>query len=307
MNKKFQVFVSSTYSDLKEERQAAVEAILTAGHIPAGMELFSAGDESQLEIIYRWIDESDIYMLLLGGRYGSIEPKSGISYTELEYKYAIERKKPCFALIMSDDYLDQKIQEERKGALELANPHKYEDFKKLVMSKISKFFGNKDRLQFAILQSILDIQSRHLLSGWVRSTEAVDATRVLNQISELNEKNSELEAEINKLRASMQKSPQEILKELSQEQRVLINRSSKSQTGTVSTTLGHQLFSIDIDKSTFPAEHVPKVAANWEHSFKELLKLGVFLETQTQINSRKIFKLSALGYNLADQLETPRS
>jgi len=45
--KKLQVFVSSTYTDLIEERQAAVEAILSSGNIPAGMELFAAGDESQ--------------------------------------------------------------------------------------------------------------------------------------------------------------------------------------------------------------------------------------------------------------------
>lgn len=56
MNKKLQVFVSSTYTDLIEERQAAVEAILDAGHIPAGMELFKAGNESQLKTIYKWID-----------------------------------------------------------------------------------------------------------------------------------------------------------------------------------------------------------------------------------------------------------
>ena len=55
MDKKLQVFVSSTYTDLILERQAAVEAILTAGHIPAGMELFAAGDESQMEVIQRWI------------------------------------------------------------------------------------------------------------------------------------------------------------------------------------------------------------------------------------------------------------
>lgn len=73
MNKKLQVFVSSTYTDLIEERQAAVEAILDAGHIPAGMELFKAGNESQLKTIYKWIDQSDVYMLILGGRYGSIE------------------------------------------------------------------------------------------------------------------------------------------------------------------------------------------------------------------------------------------
>ena len=61
--KKLQIFVSSTYTDLIEERQAAVEAILSAGHIPAGMELFSAGYESQMTVIDRWIDESDVYLL----------------------------------------------------------------------------------------------------------------------------------------------------------------------------------------------------------------------------------------------------
>lgn len=97
--KKLQVFVSSTYDDLKKERQAAVEAILTAGHIPAGMELFTAGDESQMEVIKQWIDESDVYLLILGGRYGSIEPKSGKSYIHLEYEYAIEKGKPFFACV----------------------------------------------------------------------------------------------------------------------------------------------------------------------------------------------------------------
>lgn len=76
MKKKLQVFISSTYTDMLVERQGAVEAILRAGHIPAGMELFAAGDESQLETILRWIDDSDVFMLILGGRYGSIEPKS---------------------------------------------------------------------------------------------------------------------------------------------------------------------------------------------------------------------------------------
>ena len=77
MKKKLQVFMSSTYTDMLAERQAAVEAILRAGHIPAGMELFAAGDDSQLEAIRRWIDDSDVFLLVLGGRYGSIEPKSG--------------------------------------------------------------------------------------------------------------------------------------------------------------------------------------------------------------------------------------
>ena len=66
MPKKLQVFVSSTFIDMKDERQAAVEAILQAGHIPAGMELFTAGNKSQWEVIKRWIKESDAFMLVLG-------------------------------------------------------------------------------------------------------------------------------------------------------------------------------------------------------------------------------------------------
>lgn len=66
LKRKLQVFISSTFVDLKDERQAAVEAILKAGHIPAGMELFKAGDKSQWATIQRWIDESDVYMLILG-------------------------------------------------------------------------------------------------------------------------------------------------------------------------------------------------------------------------------------------------
>src|SRR6266403_5119414 len=101
-SKRLQIFISSTYKDLIKERQAAVEAILSAGHIPAGMELFAAGDESQMEVIKQWIDESDVYLLILGGRYGSVEPKTGKSYTQLEYEYALSQSKPLFACVVKE-------------------------------------------------------------------------------------------------------------------------------------------------------------------------------------------------------------
>lgn len=112
MNKrKLQIFVSSTFTDLVSDRQAAVEAILKAGHIPAGMELFTAGDKSQLETIKRWIDESDAYMLILGGRYGSVEPNTGVSYTELEYDYAVQQLKPLFAVVITDEALAARVKD----------------------------------------------------------------------------------------------------------------------------------------------------------------------------------------------------
>lgn len=137
MNKKLQVFVSSTYTDLIEERQAAVEAILDAGHIPAGMELFKAGNDSQLKTIYKWIDESDVYMLILGGRYGSIEPETGKSYTQLEYEYAFSKNIPIFAVVLSQSFLTNKINSlGLSKIMEQDTPNKYQTFKTLIMSKI---------------------------------------------------------------------------------------------------------------------------------------------------------------------------
>ena len=92
--RKLQIFVSSTFSDLSLERQGAVEAILQSGHIPAGMELFSAANQEQMDVIRDWIRNSDALMLLLGGRYGSIEPSSGKSYVHLEYEFALSENKP---------------------------------------------------------------------------------------------------------------------------------------------------------------------------------------------------------------------
>lgn len=201
MRKKLQIFISSTYSDLKVERQACVEAVLRAGHIPAGMELFSAGSESQLEIIKRWIEDSDVYMLLLGGRYGSIEPKSDMSYTEFEYRYAQELNKPYFAVVMADEYLNDKVKTEGKEVLELVNPNKHGDFRKFVLSKISRFFRNENDIKLAILESLLDIQSRFDLTGWVRASEIPDVKAIIAQMEELTDRNKSLEQEIRILEA----------------------------------------------------------------------------------------------------------
>jgi hypothetical protein len=59
MDKRYQVFVSSTYADLKEERQRVIQALMEMDCIPAGMELFPAADQEQFEFIKRVIDDCD--------------------------------------------------------------------------------------------------------------------------------------------------------------------------------------------------------------------------------------------------------
>ncbi len=163
--KKYQVFISSTFTDMKAERQAAVEAVLTAGHIPAGMELFSAGDESQLEVIKRWIQESDIYLLILGGRYGSLETASRLSYTEIEYDYAVQNKKPLFALVLTESAIAaKKIPADR--------PEFLRKFREKVLSKMSVFVEDAKDIKFRLPQAIHDLEGRlegrRILAGWIR-------------------------------------------------------------------------------------------------------------------------------------------
>lgn len=168
-HKKFQVFVSSTYKDMLGERQAAVEAILEMGHIPAGMELFSAGNVEQLKVIKRWIDQSDIFMLILGGRYGSIELESQLSYVECEFRYAISIGKPIFSLVISDELLDRKVRASGISVIENLHSEKYAVFKREVLSKLCAFFSSPEELKSETMKSLSVIPREHDLVGWIRA------------------------------------------------------------------------------------------------------------------------------------------
>lgn len=166
IKRKLQVFISSTYLDLKDERQAAVEAILGAGHIPAGMELFKAGNNSQLTTIKKWINQSDIYMLILGGRYGTIEENSQKSYTQLEYEYAIMENIPIFAVVLSDEFLKRKALEE-SYTYEEQYQKKYDEFKENVKTKMIKEVNEIKDIQIGIYESLKELQEENQFSGWI--------------------------------------------------------------------------------------------------------------------------------------------
>ena len=197
--KKLQIFISSTYKDLQEERQAAVEAILSVGHIPAGMELFTAGNESQLETIKRWIEGSDVYLLILGGRYGALEPKSQKSYTHVEYEYAIEKGIPVFAVVINEGALDAKVKKDGQGVLELENPGKYKGFKKIVLSKTSKFFDDTKDIKIAIHGTLAEFQRNYQFAGWVSGKEVESSKNLMEDNIKLYKENIELTSRAEKL------------------------------------------------------------------------------------------------------------
>jgi hypothetical protein len=200
--KKLQVFISSTYVDLKEERQAAVEAILTSGHIPAGMELFAAGDQSQMNVIKRWIDESDIYLMILGGRYGSVDPQSQKSYIQLEYEYAAEQGKPLFAIVIERDYLEEKVKKFGTNVIEAEFPQKLKEFRTLVLSKMVRFWRDPRDIKLAILETIAELSRRSELIGWIPGDEAINAGALAEEIARLTKENAALREQVTKLSAA---------------------------------------------------------------------------------------------------------
>jgi hypothetical protein len=190
--KKYQIFVSSTYNDLLSERQAVVEAILRAGHIPAGMELFATGDKSQLETIRRWIDESDLFMLILGRCYGTVEEETGKSYTQLEYEYALERGKPVFAAVISEQYRETKVRNEGDKVMEAKHPDLYQSFLRTVKSRMCRFFDDKKDLKLIVHESIPEVTRDHQLAGWVRGSDVMDPQPMLEEMAQLRAENNKL-------------------------------------------------------------------------------------------------------------------
>lgn len=104
IKKYYQVFVSSTYIDLREHRQIIMQTLLKANCLPIGMELFPNGNSDVWKLIESLIAECDLYIVIIGDRYGTIS-ETGKSFTEREYDFAVEHGKEILAYPYSGDEL----------------------------------------------------------------------------------------------------------------------------------------------------------------------------------------------------------
>ncbi len=138
MDKRYQVFVSSTYTDLVQERSEVMQALLELECMPAGMELFPAANDTQWDWIKRVIDESDYYLVIVAGRYGTTSKETGLSYTEMEYQYAIEQRKPVIGFLHEDiSKLTAKHSESSSS-----NRKTLACFRELVSSRLCKMYSS---------------------------------------------------------------------------------------------------------------------------------------------------------------------
>lgn len=193
MEKIYQVFVSSTFEDLQEERKEVMQALLELDCMPAGMELFPASNDDQWTLIKRVIDTCDYYLLIIGGRYGSVNEK-GISYTQMEFEYAQEIGKPIISFLPQNPETIPAGKSEKDSEKQ----QKLEAFKNLAKRKLVKYWENPEQLGSIVSRSMIKLIKDFPAEGWVKANGAVDETSV-KEIARLQKENAELVQRLNEI------------------------------------------------------------------------------------------------------------
>jgi hypothetical protein len=188
MNKRYQVFVSSTYADLKEERSRVLQTLMEMDCIPSGMELFPAADEEQFEFIKKVIDDCDYYLLIIGGRYGSTT-EEGVSYTEKEYNYAIEKGLKVIALLHQDPDSIPSGKTDKDAAL-AASLSLFRE--KVQTNRLVKYWKTAEELPGIVSLSLSKTIKTYPGTGWVRGGGSASA-EILEEINVLHKRNQELQ------------------------------------------------------------------------------------------------------------------
>lgn len=190
MDKRHTVFVSSTYTDMIDERNAVIQAIMRAGHIPLGMEAFGAANASSWKIITKTIDAADYYVLLIARRYGSVNPAVDMGYTEQEFQYAVEQGVPVLVFLLEDT---------------ASWPGHYTDTDADAVTRLKAFrarastdrqvafWNSKADLPFLVMTALGNAFSDDPRPGWVRPSP-VAGPGVAEAMALLTEENAQLRA-----------------------------------------------------------------------------------------------------------------
>lgn len=197
MNPRYQIFISSTFRDLKKERQAVLDAILDLEHFPAGMEVFPAADAAPWDLIETMIAESDYYVLIIGGVYGSTD-ESGISYTEREYNFAVSRGIPILAFLHGDPSMIPM------GMSEIDHDarQRLSAFRERVELHHCKYWSSPEDLKSKVVVGIVHEIKVNPRTGWIRGDRG-DSAETLKKLTSALEENAQLKEDLRLLREAL--------------------------------------------------------------------------------------------------------
>ena len=287
--KRYQVFVSSTYKDLGEERTAVMNCLLDNDCIPVGMEQFPALPVSQWEYIKKLIDDSDYYLLIVAGKYGSLDGETGWSYTEKEFRYALEKEIPIIAFLYKDI---SKLPVEKCENTDDGRK-KIEKFREFVLNSdhLCDFYNTPDELKYVVAKSLKKTIEQYPAEGWVRSNQvqniqADTIERLQNMLIMI--KNSQIEQRNN------------LLEHLSLEAITLLRTACESN-GVIIISRSLSGTSVSAGKTVFCDEATARIEAVWIAAVEELEK-RVFVSDPT--GKKQIFKVTKAGYEYNEKSES---
>lgn len=190
-SKKFQIFVSSTYTDLIKMRLSLMEMIQRLNHFPVGMEQFSADDDEQWQIIKETLEQTDYYLCIVGHRYGSLSD-DGRSYTEKEWDYAQQLGIPIMSFVRARE-VATKPDERDSDPKQIERLDKF--ISKVKEGKMVDFWTDANDLNQKAMAAIYKAFSRKPRPGWIRAQSG----QVVEQLATLVEENRVLRNQVEKL------------------------------------------------------------------------------------------------------------
>ncbi len=107
------IFISSTFRDLKEEREKLHKSLKKAGLESLGMEFFVAEPINPKDVCLREVDNADLVFVIVTDNYGTIDIETGKSFTHLEFNRAKDGKKEILAFLQKDPQ-NQNVQNFQK-------------------------------------------------------------------------------------------------------------------------------------------------------------------------------------------------
>jgi hypothetical protein len=141
---------------------------MSVNAIPVGMEIFPSSDEDAWSIITSYIDLSDYYVVIIGGCYGSVNPETGISYTEMEYDYAVSKSIPVMP------FLHENVGELRRNMTEEdpVKALKLKAFQEKAKLRHCNFYSDEKDLALKVITSYSQMTARRPGIGWIRGDQA---------------------------------------------------------------------------------------------------------------------------------------
>jgi hypothetical protein len=196
--KRYQVFISSTFEDLREERRAVQDVVISTGDFPVQMESFPAADLDQFTFIKSLIDHCDYYVLIIAGRYGTIA-EDGMSYTEKEYRYAVSKGVPVLVMVHSDL---GSIAASKSEQTAVGKEHLDRFIAEASDGRLRKNWNTTDGLKLAVREALDHSKATKPRVGWVRGDQ-VSSRETLEELNEVRKENAKFRHALGELEIDM--------------------------------------------------------------------------------------------------------